>query len=469
MSGVRNANNFQGMADDLQDMTDVESNATDLQDMADEDEYTAESFFDGIEGFFMYDHEEMPTLPEPSSSSSSSSSSNSVKKRKAEELEDASRKRPKLNHVEMKIITDDEENQFRKNMFEIIKACTSEKKLTIQKIEEIKQLIEWIRDFEKKHQSLLKKTKYHKLLVELQNYNNVKYEISIFDHWYENSISANVTDGSSLLTGAAYRGHTEIVRKLLEAGASPDARLHEVGDTPLILSANVEITKSLIEYKASLDSTACGHLNDGSACTALSYAIMNGRSDIVWELLKANASIDDNDLDLAVKKDAPISIPRMLLERADFDLTNHFADTFARYCYSQDQRNPDILFLLNELHEQEEKMISSEAISRNEYCDILNKLTNRIISEIISLMGETLASLSKSKLLSMYFTASLLKIISEYTIPLEHISSFKLPTGFKLSAGMPFFSSANGQKTRTGKDELIPQDIILNAAKYGCL
>ena len=93
---------------------------------------------------------------------------------------------------------------------------------------------------------------------------------------------------------ASQRGHPEVVRLLLEAGASCDLAATDDGTTPLMLAADfghLEVVRSLLEAGASCNQA---RTNDGT--TSLILAAENGHSndhlEVVRLLLETRASID---------------------------------------------------------------------------------------------------------------------------------------------------------------------------------
>jgi len=106
------------------------------------------------------------------------------------------------------------------------------------------------------------------------------------------------------LTLAISKGHTEIVKLLLEYGADADYRTSEYDDTPLMLAARkgyTEIIKLLLEYGADINESKL--LNSGKS--ALIVAADYGFTDIVEILLENGA--DPNVLD-AEKSSCSVSI-----------------------------------------------------------------------------------------------------------------------------------------------------------------
>lgn len=87
---------------------------------------------------------------------------------------------------------------------------------------------------------------------------------------------------------AAHKGHTERVARLLDDGASPNAR-GRYGYSPLREAASqghLETVKLLLEAGASID------LTDGENATALYWAASNGHTEVVKLLLAKGAKIN---------------------------------------------------------------------------------------------------------------------------------------------------------------------------------
>lgn len=95
-------------------------------------------------------------------------------------------------------------------------------------------------------------------------------------------------DDTTALIIASQKGYTDIVEKLLEAGADPDVQ-DKNKNTALIIAANEgygNIVKMLIDNKADVD------IRNAENDTALIIASYKGHEDIVDVLLNANANIN---------------------------------------------------------------------------------------------------------------------------------------------------------------------------------
>ncbi len=122
------------------------------------------------------------------------------------------------------------------------------------------------------------------------------------DNKIDGEISAIYDD--TPLTLAISKGHTEIVKLLLEYGADADYRTSEYYDTPLMLAARkgrTEIVKLLLEYGADINESKL--LNSGKS--ALIVAADYGFTDIVEILLENGADPDVLD---AEKSSCAVSI-----------------------------------------------------------------------------------------------------------------------------------------------------------------
>jgi len=93
---------------------------------------------------------------------------------------------------------------------------------------------------------------------------------------------------ATALALASGKGHTDVVKLLLDAHADPD----EIGETsPLILAASsgeLAVVKLLLDAGATLD--APGVLAERSGVTALNAAAMTGQAEAVELLLEAGAN-----------------------------------------------------------------------------------------------------------------------------------------------------------------------------------
>jgi len=87
---------------------------------------------------------------------------------------------------------------------------------------------------------------------------------------------------------AAFYGHLEVVRQLLEKGENIEARRSDNGSTPLLTAArcgHTEVVRLLLEKGAKID--AANNINGG---TPLDSAACNGHTDVVKLLLEKGAN-----------------------------------------------------------------------------------------------------------------------------------------------------------------------------------
>jgi len=119
--------------------------------------------------------------------------------------------------------------------------------------------------------------------------------------------------GLTPLHSAAFGGHVEIVKLLLERGADPNAKTDD-GLTPLHIAAfkgHVDVVRVLLEHGANPNA------KDNNGQTPLHYAVQEGHVEIVKSLLERGADprIADNGghIPLDYAKDSAI---RSLLESA---------------------------------------------------------------------------------------------------------------------------------------------------------
>lgn len=123
----------------------------------------------------------------------------------------------------------------------------------------------------------------------------------------------NTVTGQSLLAIAISRGHEDIVRLLVDAGANLELGWPQLGKSPLVYAAesgNMEITKLLISAGANVNHT--DPTVGGAFGTPLSAAAYNGHKDIVRLLIGAGAdlSLEQDTLKMAASRghDAVVAV-----------------------------------------------------------------------------------------------------------------------------------------------------------------
>ncbi len=150
-------------------------------------------------------------------------------------------------------------------------------KLTEQALVQVEALIKTIRrigDF--------KKLEYERLSKTLNK--EIKFDNDI-------SLDARDENGNTFLAWAAYNGHENYVKLLLEHKANPDLIDDaKTGGTALAHAArkgHTNCLKLLLEYKANPDKA-----NEQTGTTPLILAAAHGHADVVNLLLGANANVD---------------------------------------------------------------------------------------------------------------------------------------------------------------------------------
>ena len=137
------------------------------------------------------------------------------------------------------------------------------------------------------------------------------------------NIDALIDDGKTALWLAVKSGGDEVVEALVKAGANVNIA-DRFGDAPLSTAPNKAIAKMLIERGA--DANAVNERGE----SALWWAALNGRADVVEVLLQAGADVNKADK----KGDAPLSvapsatIATMLIERgASLNVVNQSGES----------------------------------------------------------------------------------------------------------------------------------------------
>ena len=130
------------------------------------------------------------------------------------------------------------------------------------------------------------------------------------------------------LQWAARKGHTEVVKVLLDNEADVNARRHQDGVTALHIAAqngHVEVVKLLLDNKADPNASTA---TDGS--TALHIAAWNGHAEVVKVLLNhgadMNASYNDDDITAVyiAAHNGHLEVVRALLEnKTDVNPSSH--------------------------------------------------------------------------------------------------------------------------------------------------
>lgn len=124
-------------------------------------------------------------------------------------------------------------------------------------------------------------------------------------------INARTAAGHFPLGGAIIKGHSHVVRFLIEHGADVDMK-SEFGWSPLYLAAwtgNAEIAKLLLAAGARIHSKTIASWNSPDGYTPLHIAAMNGSLKVVKLLIAAGARINAKNglgqtaLDVALEHD----------------------------------------------------------------------------------------------------------------------------------------------------------------------
>ena len=103
----------------------------------------------------------------------------------------------------------------------------------------------------------------------------------------DKNISEPDEHGASVFEAAVRDGNEMLVAAMLDNGFTPDRRLRDSFDTPVIAAAALEgrlgVVRLLIQAGADVNA------QDGLGRTALIYAAAAGRADLVLELIRARA------------------------------------------------------------------------------------------------------------------------------------------------------------------------------------
>jgi hypothetical protein len=121
------------------------------------------------------------------------------------------------------------------------------------------------------------------------------------------------SDGNSALFAAVENNHIDVVKALLDAGAS--ANLYTGVDTPLIHAADAETVRLLVQHGANVKPKLRGDIS------LLGYAVgrdQNDRGDVIAELIKQGADFTPNgngpELLVEAAEHGKINIVRVLLD-----------------------------------------------------------------------------------------------------------------------------------------------------------
>ncbi|WP_448218545.1 ankyrin repeat domain-containing protein [Endozoicomonas sp. 2B-B] len=108
------------------------------------------------------------------------------------------------------------------------------------------------------------------------------------------NVNAVMTDGLTALMLASINGHTDIVERLINAGAEVNTARNEDGGTPLLFAAqenNSDCVKLLINKGADLNAEA------KNGATPVSIAAAMGNTDCLKALIEAKANLNTRDED----------------------------------------------------------------------------------------------------------------------------------------------------------------------------
>uniref|UniRef100_A0A0G4HYJ9 Uncharacterized protein n=1 Tax=Chromera velia CCMP2878 TaxID=1169474 RepID=A0A0G4HYJ9_9ALVE len=165
------------------------------------------------------------------------------------------------------------------------------------------------------------------------------------------TVNVDVRDeerGETALMLASCKGHTDIVRLLVDAKANVDMQ-DKNGMTALILASengHTDIVRLLVDAKANVDME-----DKNSKKTALLWASENGHTDIVRLLVDAKANVDMQDIFgktalMCASLDGHTDIVRLLVDaKANVDMQDTYTGKTA-LLWASDKGHTDIVQLL---------------------------------------------------------------------------------------------------------------------------
>ena len=180
-------------------------------------------------------------------------------------------------------------------------------------------------------------------------------------------VNAENTQGHIALVNASYKGHTEIVWRLLDAGANVDAHDYRGWTALLAASAYNHLTtvKVLIERGANVNTPK----SDSDRRTALALAAAAGHLEVVRFLLDNGAIVDAAGTDdvtplMLATETGHYDIVKMLLESgADVNVKDEFGDSSSMLAVKKDKFEIAKL-LIKAGAELDEDVISLMAMAR---------------------------------------------------------------------------------------------------------